>query len=232
LFAYSGGVIDAHGASIARAIDTTRNLGGGVVAEIGGIIRCNYVVATDCHKAGIQVIGGNVRADGFRVNGNRRYGIMIDRNGILDAEGNCSASNNASDGIRIVTGGVLQTWGVLNVNNNGGHGLFASQARAHLSEDTSVNGNAGRGIYATAGSSILARAGTQINSNRQGGVEAFGMSYVEVIDCTIWSNTGAGLKASLGSYIFARGASVLLNTQNMNMAANTLSSDGSMIKTN
>jgi hypothetical protein len=231
LFAYSGGVIDATRATIVRAVDTTRNLGGGVVAEIGGIIRCNFLTATDCLKAGIQAIGGNVRADSFNVSGNRRYGVFVERNGILDSDGPSYANNNGSHGIYLKSGGVLQTFSGMTANGNGGSGLFAWQGRANIDSGAHFNGNDERGIYASSGSSIVVFGGGTMNNNRLSGVEAFGSSYVDVQNCTITGNLAKGLHALLGSTIYAKGATVSFNGQNLGIPANTLSSDGSLIKT-
>ena len=155
LFAYSGGVIDATRATIVRAVDSTRNLGSGVVAEIGGIVRCNYVVASDCLKAGIHVIGGNVRADGFQASGNRRYGVFIEANGTLDGRGPSYANNNASHGIYLRSG-AIHVYGGLTANGNGGSGLCASQGRVYVDDGVAhFNSNDERGVYASAGSSIV-----------------------------------------------------------------------------
>lgn len=231
LFAYNGGVIDSTGAIIRNVGDATRLLGGGVIAEIGGTVRANALTVTACLQAGIQALGGNVRSDSFLTSGNQGYGIYIDRNGVVDGDGASSASNNLGDGIHIESGGVLRTYGVLTVNNNGGHGLYVSQGHVTLARNSHIDGNKFSGVYATAGSQVIVGTGSTLNANKAHGVDAFAMSYVEVVSCSVTSNLAKGLMASFGSFVNAVGASVTRNGANYGLAVDVLSTDGSLIKT-
>lgn len=229
LFAYDGGIIDASYATVTRAVDTTRGLGSGVVAEIGGRVRCNNIVVTDCLKAGLQAIGGNIRADNFSANSNRRYGVYVERNGIFDADGICSANNNRSDGVHVESGGVFSTFGALTVQNNAGSGLFVSQGTARIATGARFLNNTGSGINARAKSSVIV-TGATVTGNRECGVDAQGISYVEITSSTI-SGSPKGVRSTLGSFVLAKGNTLKTNTVNYAIPVNVLSADGSMIST-
>jgi hypothetical protein len=112
-FAFSGGHIQAQGATALGARDAEKALGSGFVAEYGGTINATDAIARRNLLAGFNALSnGSIRAYGALAERNGRAGFMADTGGVIVAHGalargNCGAGVLARERSTAVTGNRL-----------------------------------------------------------------------------------------------------------------------------